>query len=195
MPFTPKILAFSGSSRKDSFNKKLIAVGVAAAKAAGGDVTLIDLRELELPIYDGDLEKEKGLPAGAVRLKQLMLASHGLLISTPEYNSYFPPLVKNAIDWSSRPAPDKAISGLTPLADKVVGIMSASPGALGGMRSMLALRQQFSNVGTIVLPAMFSLARADEAFDDNGGLKDEKHRASVEKLAQKLVTLATKLHG
>src|SRR5258705_7542948 len=103
----PRILAFAGTTRTDAFNKKLIRVAAAAAKAAGGDVTLIDLRDFPMPIYDGDLEAKEGIPANGVKLKELFMAHRGLLLSTGEYNSSVTGVLKNAIDWVSRSAPSE----------------------------------------------------------------------------------------
>ena len=83
----PKILAFAGSTRTESFNKQLIHAAADAARAAGAEVTVIDLRDLELPLFDQDDEAAHGLPPGALRLKDLLAANDGLLISSPEYNS------------------------------------------------------------------------------------------------------------
>src|SRR5438093_295997 len=97
-----KILAFAGSTRTDSFNKKLVHVAAEGARAAAAEVTFIDLRDFSLPLYDGDLEAASGLPENAKKLKQLMIAHHGFLISAPEYNSSISGVLKNAIDWASR---------------------------------------------------------------------------------------------
>src|SRR5262249_29719722 len=101
----PRILAFAGSTRRDSFNKKLAGIAADGARAAGAEVTFIDLRDYPLPLYDGDLEAEKGLPEQAQRLKKLFLDHDGLLISSPEYNSSISGVLKNTIDWVSRPVP------------------------------------------------------------------------------------------
>src|SRR5260370_14472073 len=98
MAYQPKILAFAGSLRKDSYNKKLVQIAAAGARAAGAEVTYLDLHDLPLPVFDEDLEKADGLPANARRLKDLFLAHHGLLISAPEYNSSITAVLKNAID-------------------------------------------------------------------------------------------------
>ena len=103
MAYTPKILAFAGSTRKDSFNKKLVKITGEAARLAGAQVTYLDLRDLPMPLYDGDLEAEQGIPQNARKLKALMLSHDGLLISAPEYNSSISGVLKNAIDWASRP--------------------------------------------------------------------------------------------
>ena len=117
---TPKILAFAGSTRERSFNKKLVCIAAAAARAAGAEVTDLDLRDLPLPLYDGDLEARDGLPENAKKLKELMIAHQGFLISAPEYNSSITAVLKNTIDWVSRPQPND------PFAGKVATLMSAS---------------------------------------------------------------------
>jgi len=169
---TASILAFSGSSRRGSFNTSLLNIAADAARAAGATVDTLDLGALDLPIFCEDLEAEKGLPDGAIRLKDAMKAHDGFLIASPEYNSSFSPLLKNTIDWASRPR-----EGEKPLEcfrGKVVGLVSASPGYYGGYRGLQQVRYVLGNIGVIVLPDMFALARAHEAFDDNGTLKDTK---------------------
>ena len=125
----PKILAFAGSLRKDSYNKKLVKIAVKGAEEAGAKVTYIDLKDYPLPVYDQEIEDSTGIPENALKLKKLFLDHHGFLISCPEYNSSMPAAFKNAIDWISRPAsPDEVY--LSPFIDKVVALMSASPGQL-----------------------------------------------------------------
>src|SRR5687767_5557001 len=102
----PKIAAFAGSLRAGSLNKKLLAIGVEAARAAGADVTVVDLRELALPLFDQDIEDASGLPEGAKRFKAILRASDGFLIASPEYNSSVTAALKNAIDWASREESD-----------------------------------------------------------------------------------------
>lgn len=163
----PKILAFAGSIRRDSWNRRLIRVASDAARAAGGDVTLIDLADYPLPLYNGDLEGRDGLPDNAQRLKALFKAHDAFLIASPEYNSSIPPLLKNALDWVSREWQGE--SGLVPYRNKVAALLAASPEALGGMRMLPHLRQVLNTLGVLVLPGQFSLAHADAAFDDAGG--------------------------
>lgn len=165
-----KILALSGSTSRDSLNRKLIHAAVEAARAAGGDVTLLDLADYPLPLYNGDLEDKEGLPDNALRLKALFKEHDALLIASPEYNSSIPPVLKNAIDWISREWQGE--SGLVPYQNKVAAIMAASPGSLGGMRMLPHLRQILNALGVLVLPAQLSLDHADEAFDtETGALK------------------------
>ena len=187
----PKILAFSGSARKDSWNSRLVRLAVEGARQAGADVTVIDLKEYPLPIFDEDLEKEVGSPENATRLKKLFLEHDGLLISAPEYNSSITPLLKNTIDWVSR-----AAAGEAPLAaytGKVASLMSASPGGLGGLRGLVTVRSILGNIGVTVLPDQVAVARAFEAFAPDGKLKDAKQQSQVEALGGKLASILIKL--
>src|SRR6516225_3020147 len=170
MPYQPKILAFAGSLRKDSYNKKLVQIASAGAQAAGAEVTYLDLRDLPLPVFDEDLEKAEGLPANARKLKDLMLAHQGLLLSCPEYNSSITAALKNAIDWASRPVPGEAPLGC--FVGKVAALLSASPGALGGLRGLVTVRSILGNIGVIVLPDQVAVPKAQEAFTPEGTLKD-----------------------
>jgi chromate reductase, NAD(P)H dehydrogenase (quinone) len=187
----PKILAFAGSTRTESWNKKLIRIAAAGATAAGAQVTLIDLRDFPLPLYDGDLEANEGLPENAKKLKALFLENRGLLISSPEYNSSLPGVLKNAIDWVSRSAPGEA--PLACYAGKVAGLVSASPGALGGLRSLVHLRSILGNIKVLVIPEQVSVMKAHEAFQPDGALKDEKQKGQVENVAKVLATTVAKL--
>lgn len=188
---SPKIVAFAGSTRLESLNKKLVHVAVGAAIAAGADVTLVDLRELALPLYDGDEETADGLPEGAKRLKTLLRESQGILIASPEYNSAMTGALKNAIDWATRPETDNE-APLSAFRGKTAAIMSASPGALGGLRGLVTLRMLLGNIGVLVLPDQVTLSAAHEAFDEAGALKDEKKARQVAKLAKGLVDLLQK---
>lgn len=174
----PKILAFAGSLRHDSWNRKLIRIAVDATRATGGDVTLIDLADYPLPLMDENLEAREGLPANAQRLKALFKAHDALLIASPEYNGSIPPLLKNTLDWVSREWQGE--SGLVPYQNKVAAILAASPHQFGGMRMLPHLRQVLNTLGVMVLPGQFSLAHADTAFDpENGALKSPAHLHSL----------------
>src|SRR6266404_9457659 len=157
MAYVPKILAFAGSTRADSYNKKLVKVAMHGAEAAGAQVTYLDLRDLNLPLYDGDLESSEGLPAGARKFKDLLLANDGIMISSPEYNSSISAVLKNAIDWASRPVPGE--KPLQAFVGKVAGLMAASPSALGGLRGLVALRYILGNIQVIVLPEQLALGQ------------------------------------
>jgi chromate reductase, NAD(P)H dehydrogenase (quinone) len=190
---TARILAFAGASRTASFNKRLVRVAADAVRAADGEVTLIDLREYPMPLYDGDLEAGEGLPENAKKLKALFLANDGLLLSCPEYNSSITGLLKNTIDWVSRPAPNE--TNLQCFQGKVAALLAASPGALGGLRGLVHVRAILGNIGVLVLPTQLAVARADSAFDDAGLLKDPKQHATVERIARELVTTISKLNS
>jgi NAD(P)H-dependent FMN reductase len=188
---TVSVLAFSGSMRTDSLNRKLVRVAAAAVVRAGAEVGHLDLRDLALPLYDGDLEAQSGLPEGARRFKQLMLAHDAFLISSPEYNSSISGVLKNAIDWASRPVPGEP--PLVWFSGKIIGLMAASPGGFGGIRALATLRAILENLGSIVIPKQVALSRAHEAFNEAGALKDPKMQASIDALAQQLVEITSKL--
>lgn len=155
------LLAFSGSSRFGSLNTLLLEQAETMAAELGATVETIDLRALNLPIYDGDYEAANGLPGGVIDLKEAMREADGFLIATPEYNSFPSPLLLNALDWASRKgggdeAPLSAFHG------KAAGLMAASPGALGGIRALWQLRTFLQNVGTVVAPTLAAIGGANE---------------------------------
>jgi len=187
----PKILAFAGSTRVDSFNQKLVKIAAAGAMESGADVTVINLRDFAMPLYDGDLEQKEGLPSNARKLKDLMLSHQGFLISSPEYNSSISGVLKNMIDWVSRPS-----EGEEPLAcfkGKVAGIMSASPGGLGGLRGLVHVRAILENISVLVIPDQIAIAKAHEVFDVNGTLKDKKQEEQVKRIGANVAKLLIKL--
>ena len=188
----PKILAFAGSTRTGSFNKKLAAAAAEAARAAGATVTIVDLRDLALPVFDEDIEAAGGLPEGAKKFKALLRESDGFLIASPEYNSSITAALKNAIDWASRSESDDEPS-LVAYRGKVAALCSASPGALGGMRGLVHLRAILGNIGVIVLPEQVCISTAYEAFDDAGKLKDERKAKQIASLARGLVEFVAKM--
>ena len=189
---TTRILAFAGSARKDSFNKKLVKIAVEGAKAAGAEVTYLDFYDLPLPLYDEDLEESEGLPDNARQLKAMMKAHQGFLIACPEYNSSITPLLKNAIDWASRPEPGEP--SLVCFKDKIAMLMSASPGGLGGLRGLVHVRSILSNIGVLVLPDQKAIGNAYQAFDENGKLKDKSQQESILQLGSKIVNVTAKLN-
>lgn len=193
MATSPKILILAGSTRQDSYNKKLVRVAGQGAKAAGAEVTFIDLKDFPMPLYDGDLESAEGLPSNALKLKELLLSHEGLLIACPEYNSSISGVLKNFIDWTSRP-----LEGEKPLAcfrGKVCSLMSASPGALGGLRGLEPVRSILMNIGVMVLPDQVAVSKAHEAFDGDGNLHDPKQKALVEALGANVANVLLKLNA
>ncbi len=186
MPSHPRILAFAGSARRDSLNRKLLATVVEAVSGAGGDVTLIDLNDYALPLYHGDLEDEHGLPENARRLIDLITNHPGLLVASPEYNSMLTPLLKNTVDWCTR-ADDNPFTG------RVAAIVSASPGMFGGVRSQTMVRQLLMHLGANVVPVQCILPHADKAFDAAGVLLSARNAESVRAVAVALVDTTRKL--
>jgi chromate reductase, NAD(P)H dehydrogenase (quinone) len=183
----PKILAFGGSLRAGSFNQKLAAVAADAARAAGGEVTLIELRDYRMPLFDEDLEAEEGMPENARKLKALFAGHDGLIIASPEYNSTITAALKNAIDWVSR-ATSADEAPLSVLAGKTAAILSASPGGYGGARSLTQLRPFLENIRIKVLDGQVSIPKAHEAFDEMGTLIDSAQADAVKSLMDSLVT-------
>jgi NAD(P)H-dependent FMN reductase len=181
-----RILAFSGSARRESLNRKLLAVTVQAVREAGGEVTLLDLNDVPLPLYHGDLEDAEGLPVNAVKIIDLITSHQGLLVASPEYNSMITPLLKNTIDWCTR-------ADINPLTGKVAAVVSASPGMLGGVRSMQLAKQLLLHLGCHVVPAQCILPKAHEAFDEKGALKEPRTQKSVQTLAAELVRTTRRL--
>jgi NAD(P)H-dependent FMN reductase len=188
-----RIVAFAGSVRSGSFNKKLIRIAAAGARAAGAEVTEIDLRDISMPLYDGDIERDHGLPPNVKVFKRLLIEHHGFLISSPEYNSAISGVLKNAIDWASRPETNEP--ALVAFKGKVAGLVSASPGHLGGIRGLAVLRSILSNIGVFVIPTQMAISRANDAFEPGGELKDERQQAAVESIGAEVVGIAAKLLG
>jgi NAD(P)H-dependent FMN reductase len=182
-----KILAFAGSARADSFNKRLIRAAAAGVPDGGGVCTLVDLRDFPLPLYDADLESAQGLPENASRLQELFRSHRGLLIASPEYNSSLTPLLKNTIDWLTR-SPDGG-ADLSCFSGKAAAVMAASPGPLGGLRGLVALRSLLGNIGVLVLPEQVTVRNAGDAFAPDGTLVDERQRKRAEALGRELALL------
>lgn len=177
-----QLLAFSGSLRRDSYNTKLVTAAAASARKVGADVTLVNLADYAMPLFDEDLEARSGIPDAARRFKALMVSHHGFLIASPEYNSSVSAALKNAIDWASRTeSPDE--KPLLAFRGKVAGLLSASPGALGGLRGLVHLRAILGNLMVHVVPEQFALGRAHEAFDASGALQDERNASAAHSVA------------
>ena len=185
-----RILAFSGSARADSFNQKTVN---AITQKLNCDVTQLNLKDLALPLYDGDEEASDGLPQAAKTLRALIREHDGLIIGCPEYNGFMTPLLINSIDWSTRSEegqPDTSI-----YKDKVVLITSTSPGALAGIRAATHLRTMLSGIGALVIPDVFSVPASFQAFDKDGLLVDEALRTRAAITASRLLSFAQRING
>jgi chromate reductase, NAD(P)H dehydrogenase (quinone) len=189
---TPKILALSGSSRRESLNSRLLDIAIAGAKARGAEVTLVSLADFELPVYEGDWEAEHGLPEAARTLQTLVSENHGLLIATPEHNGGYTTLLKNSIDWISRPD-DYQLSRRPVFPGKVSAMISASPHPTGGLRSQLALEMVLHRLGVLVVPTQFYLGCAHKAFDPDGELTSAATDALARHVGSILVDVACRL--
>ena len=190
---TPRILAFAGSARADSLNKRLVLAASRDAREAGAEVTLVDLNDFPMPVYHGDLEARDGIPVSARSLRTLFRDHHGFLIASPENNASIPALLKNSIDWISRP--DGGQNGLVPFQGKVAALLSASPGALGGLRGLMHLRAVLQALGVLIISEQFALPRAHEAFDAEGRLADPKQRTSLLGVTARLVEVTRRMAG
>ena len=188
-----KILAFSGSARKNSYNQKLVNIAAHGAQAAGAEVTTINLADFEMPLFNQDLELVEGMPKPARAFKELLIGHDGFLIASPEYNSAFSPLLKNAIDWASRREGDE--QPLLAYRGKVAAVMAASPGALGGLRGLVFLRMLLANIGVTVLPNQQAVPQATAAFDTADQLSDPQLQAKIVALGAELTEFLTKLKG
>ena len=193
MTYTPKILAFAGSARRGSFNHLLVCAAAVGARNEGADVTLLDMNDYMLQLFNEDMESADGLPENARKLKRLFIEHDGLLISCPEYNGGITPLLKNTIDWVSRKEGDEP--ALAAYQGKLAVLMAASPGALGGIRALPQVATILSGIGVTVLPNRLALGKAGEVFAPDGSVKDERQRKNIEGLGAALARMLAKLHG
>tara|TARA_R110002072_G_scaffold109160_1_gene236257 strand:+ start:21203 stop:21772 length:570 start_codon:yes stop_codon:yes gene_type:complete len=185
-----KLLVIPGSTRRAAFSKQL-ARAIVGSAPSGTEITIADLSDFAMPMYDGDLEEAEGLPESAIKLREVVKQHDALLFVSPEYNASIPAVLKNTIDWLSRPyAPEPKVSVW---AGKVAGLLSSSPGALGGMRGLVHLRQILMNVGMQVVTEQFALGTAHEAFAADGSLKSDRQQAGVDKVVASVVRIATAL--
>lgn len=173
-----KILLMATSLRKESFNKKLIenANRILNVEKSNHSFEVIQFNDYPLPVYDGDLETQSGLPENVKKLTQKISEFDAVIFSTPEYNGSIPGPFKNAIDWLSRVKPASSLS------DKHTLLLAASPGALGGVRGLWHSRVPLEASGMHVFPEMFGLSAAHNAFDEKGTLKDAATEERLKKL-------------
>lgn len=188
---TVRLLCFAGSTREDSFNERLVALAAAAGRAAGVAMTTLRLGDYDLPLYSH--AREVGdFPDAARALKAEMVAHDGFLIATPEYNGSISPLLKNAIDWASRPTDGESPVALTAYRGKVAGLMSASPSPFGGLRALAHLRQILSTIQVLVVPEQVAVPAAHAGFD-GGILKDELPNQLLAALVRRTADVAAAL--
>ncbi len=188
-----QLFALVGSARTGSVNQQLAQAAAASAERCQAQVQIPDLRALDLPLFDQDLEAAQGIPAGARQVREQLRASAALIVCTPEYNGFPTPLLKNTIDWMSRP--DGDVPGLVAFRGKPVLVLSASPGRLGGLRSLAVTRQLMGNLGMILMPEKLSLGGARQGFDETGQLRDEAMRQTLDQAIAALCQRARQLSG
>lgn len=181
------ILAFAASLRRESLNKKLLNLAVETARDAGATVDVADFHEFDMPLFNGDLEAEHGLPPGAQELVRRITAANGVMIAAPEYNFSMSGVLKNAIDWisRSRPNPFRGRHGI---------VMAASTSVIGGIRGLWQLRIPLEGSGLLLYPDMFALASAQKAFDEEGNLSDPALATRLEGIVKGYVSMAERLN-
>ena len=197
LPHSPtKLLIFAGSTRQASFNRQLAHAAAAQARATGAEVTLIELADFDIPFYNADLEA-KGTPPDVIRLKHIMFEHPAWIICSPEYNGSYTALLKNTIDWASSPVKSDPAwqDGTKSFTGKVVGMLSASPGAMGGLRSQSHLAPLLLNLQCWVAPKAFALGKAGEAFDTEGKLTNAFHVKQVQAVIDQVLFASTRLSG
>ena len=189
-----KILIFAGSTRQDSYNRKLAKVAASIAEQQGAQPSLLELSDYDIPLYNADLEAQ-GTPADVIRLKQAMHSHAAWIVCSPEYNGSYPALLKNAIDWASSPVKGDAqwSDGVLPFRNKVVGMASASPGGLGGLRAQSHLAALLLNLECWVAPRSHAVSHAAEAFDAQGHLLRTQNQQGMEALVQQVLWAAGRL--
>jgi NAD(P)H-dependent FMN reductase len=190
----PKILAFAGSLRENSYNKRVVKIAVEGAKRAGAEVTYINLSDYAMPIYDADDQDENGFPENALKFQKLLSEHDGLLIASPEYNGSLPGGLKNAIDWASR-ANDEFKMGEV-FKGKIGAIMTASPGGFGGIRCLGHLRSVLTILQVNVLPSEIAVGKVHEMFEGDGEeMTNDGMKKLLETHGESLVDMLKKTHG
>jgi len=179
-----KILALSGSQRNNSFNRMLVENAARGAGNAGASITFLNWADYTMPLYDPDIESH-GLPDTVLRFKAALISHQGLLISSPEYNGSLTPLLKNAIDWATRPIPGE--KPMSCFKNKIVGLMSTSPGVFGGVVGLAQLRAILTRLGCVVVPEQYPVGESGKIFDEEGSLRDPKQRAIAEGIGARVV--------
>ena len=189
-----KLLVFAGSTRQHSFNRQLAAIAATLARDAGAEVSHLELSDFDIPLYNADLEA-RGTPHDVIRLKKLMFEHPAWIICSPEYNGSYTALLKNTIDWASSPVKDDPewSSGTKPFRGKVVGLLSASPGAYGGLRSLSHLNPLLLNLQCWIAPQQFALANARQVFGPDGAPQREVARKSVQAVVDQVLWAGQRL--
>ncbi len=190
----PKILAFAGSLREKSYNKRVLKAAMEGAKNAGAEVTFVDLKDYPMPLYDADLQQMQGFPPTAAAFQNLLLEHDGLMIASPEYNGSLSGALKNVIDWTSRA--NGNLKTIECYKGKVAAIVTASPGSFGGIRCLAHLRDILTIMLVNTLPSEIAVGKVSAMFDgDDGKMTDDAMRGILENLGASLADMLLKTHG
>ncbi len=189
---TPKILAFAGSTRKESFNKRLAKIALLAADSAGADTTFIDLHDYDMPLYSEDFLADHGMPDGVIAFKEMLKSHNGFFIASPEYNGSLTGTLKNAIDWATIKGEDE--ERMACWNGKIAGLTSASPGGLGGIRGLHHLRTILAGIGTFVLPNHLAVPNCTSNLHSDKQITDENLQKQLNNLAIEMVRVIRGLH-
>src|SRR5499427_3450773 len=177
-----KVLVLATSLRAESLNKKLATLAAHVAARAGAVVDHASMHDFDVPLYDGDLEKARGIPRGAEELQRKLLDSDAFILASPEYNGSMAGTTKNLIDWTSRFRPQ-------PFDGRHALLLSASPSMAGGNRGLWSLRVPLEHLGARVFPDMFSLSMAHKAFTGDD-LSDAGLQARFDTTIEAFLSLA-----
>lgn len=191
-----EILIFAGSTRQDSYNRKLAKATAEIATGQGAQATLLELADYDIPLYNADLEA-RGTPPDVIRFKQALHSHAAWIICCPEYNGSYPALLKNALDWASSPVKGDPVwgDGVLPFRGKVVGMCSASPGGLGGLRAQSHLAPLLLNLECWLAPRSHAVSRAADAFDAQGKLMHPQDQQGVQAVLSQVLWAAQRLHA
>ena len=189
---SPKVLAFAGSTRKESVNKRLARIALRAAKKAGAETTFVDLQDFNIPLYCDDLVAKQGIPEGVLEFKQLLNSHNGFFIASPEYNGSLTGVLKNAIDWATIKADGE--ERMSCWNGKIAGLVSASPGGLGGIRGLHHLRTILAGIGTFVLPNHLAVSNSPGNLQNEKQITDDKLQVQLESLTHEMVRVIRALH-
>ncbi len=194
MPHSPQILAFAGSARADSWNVKILPIASQGARDRGAEVTILDMRDYPMPLFDEDAESVGGMPEHAARFRRLLIDNDGFLIACPEYNSSITPLLKNAIDWASR-SEKQGDPPLVAFRGKAAALMATSSGGLGGIRGLVTVRSILGNIGVHVLPTQVAVPSIHKVLAEDGSMTDDAMRGRIENLGGELASLVVRLNA
>ncbi len=189
----PKILAFSGSARTNSFNKMLVKIAAQGSEEAGVEVSFFDFKDFPMSFYDGDFAEQHYFDPNAKKFKEMIRNHNGFLIASPEFNNSLSGILKNAIDWAT--VPEEGERSYEVFRGKVAGLLSSSPGSLGGIRGLEHLRSILSNIQVMVMPEQFDVPFSIKAFNEDGLLVNENQIIQAKNVGRRLAELVLRLHN